>query len=400
MSAKKNAINLYIIQGTNILVPLLALPYLGRALGPDGFGSLAFAQLILQYLILTADFGFNLTATRRISQAKGDKNAISTIVVNTSIVRIALGVFACLVTYAATLVIPQLNSSRHIILISFAAVAGSILTPAWLFHGLEKNHIFAAITALPRFAALIPLATLIKTPADLTLAAWLQFGPQLATGLICVIWISYSKPFPLCAPKISQIKFAFSDGLHIYTSTILSSIYIYVNGLIVRFAGGEAALGIYAAAEKLVKAVSALISPVVQAVYPRVCNGSNHSLKKIYLIIIAITLSCWLGSLAIGDLIISLVYGPHFHESSTVLKILTVAPIFSGMSMISVQLKILAWGEHKHLKKIYALSVLMHCAQAPILVTSWGVRGAAISVVITEILTLTLISAMVRKLAR
>lgn len=398
MSTRRNAIHLYIIQGTNILVPLLALPYLGRALGPHAFGTLAFSQLILQYLILTTDFGFNLTATRRISQASSNIENISEIVINTSVVRMALAFTACITVYTILTLTPSLASTRNLILISFISVIGSVMTPAWLFHGLEKNHVFAAITAAPRFLSLIPLAIYVKTPTDLELAAWLQFAPQFITGLLCIAWISISKPFRYTRPALNHIKYAFSDGIHIYTSTILSSIYIYANGIIIRIIGGEAALGLYSASEKLVKAVGAMTSPAVQAIYPRVCAGSNPSLKYIYVFIITFTSLCWVGAVVFGDWLVTLIYGQSFAESASVLKVLTVSPIFAGLTMISVQLKILAWGEHKRLKWIYAASVTFHCIQAPLMVNEFNVAGAAASVVLTEFLTLILVTRTVHQI--
>lgn len=398
MSTRRNAVHLYIIQGTNILVPLLALPYLGRALGPEAFGTLAFSQLILQYLILTTDFGFNLTATRRISQANSNRENISEIVINTSVVRMALAFMACAIVYTALSLAPSLTSTRALILISFVSVIGSVMTPAWLFHGLEKNHIFAAISAAPRFLSLIPLAVYVKTPSDLELAAWLQFAPQFITGILCLAWIAVSKPFDYTKPKLSRIRYAFTDGIHIYTSTILSSIYIYVNGIIIRFVGGEAALGLYSASEKLVKAVGAMTSPAVQAIYPRVCAGSNPSLKYIYAFVITFTSLCWVGAVVLGDWLVPLIYGRSFVESASVLKVLTISPIFAGLTMISVQLKILAWGEHKRLKWIYATSVAFHCIQAPLMVNAFSVVGAAASVVLTEFLTFVLVARTVKRI--
>ena len=398
MSTRRNAIHLYIIQGTNILVPLLALPYLGRALGPEAFGTLAFSQLILQYLILTTDFGFNLTATRRISQANSNRENLSEIVINTSVVRMVLAFTACAIVYTALSLTPSLTSTRTLILISFVSVIGSVMTPAWLFHGLEKNHIFAAITAVPRFLSLIPLAIYVKTPSDLELAAWLQFAPQFVTGLLCLAWIAVSRPFIYTKPKLSHIRYAFTDGIHIYTSTILSSIYIYANGIIIRFVGGEAALGLYSASEKLVKAVGAMTSPAVQAIYPRVCAGSNPSLKYIYAFVITFTSMCWVGAVVLGDWLVPLIYGRSFVESASVLKVLTISPIFAGLTMISVQLKILAWGEHKRLKWIYATSVAFHCIQAPLMVNEFSVIGAAASVVLTEFLTFVLVSRTVKRI--
>lgn len=387
MATRKNAVNLYIIQGTNILIPLLALPYLGRALGPQGFGAIAFAQLLLQYIVLMADFGFNLTATRRISMVRDDPHQISSIVVNTTMVRVLLALLGVLIVTALVHWVPGFQSNSHIVFISFAAVLGTVMTPAWLFHGLERNGVLAIITTVPRIITLVPLALMVKTTSDLELAAWLQFVPQLMTGLLCLLWMCIFSPLTLAKPSNENIKFAFKDGFHVFSASILTSIYVYINGIIIKLLGGEAALGLYAAAEKLVKAIGAMVNPAIQAVYPRVCAGNDAPLPKLYAIVIFLTAGCWAGSLLLGHWVITLIFGARFTEAASVLQILALGPVFAGLGSVSVQLKILAWGEHRRLKSIYAISVAFHAIQAPLLVWMWGVHGAATSVVLTEALT-------------
>lgn len=400
MSVAKNALNLYAIQGANILIPLLSLPYLGRALGTTGFGTLALSQLILQYIILMTDFGFNLTATRRISNTKDDPKAVSKILYETTVVRLFLAIFGIALALLTSYAIPSFGDARLVIEISFLAVIGSLLTPAWLFHGIEKNSTLAAITIAPRLAFLIPTALYISSPDDLILAAFFQFLPQLTTGLLSVIWILALSPYRFSRPTISGILLSAKDGYHIFASSILTSIYVYANGIILQLTAGSAALGVYAAAEKLIKAVNSMINPAIQAIYPRVCRGEGADLKKLQAAIICITASCWGGALLFGPTLTSLIFGDGFREAGEILKILAIAPIFSGLAAISVQLKIIAWGEHPRLKYIYATSVITHAIQAPLIISFFGAKGAAYSIVLTEIITFSAVAWVTRRIEK
>lgn len=51
-STLRNLFYLYAVQVANYLFPLVTLPYLARVLGPEGFGKLALAQAVSQYLYI------------------------------------------------------------------------------------------------------------------------------------------------------------------------------------------------------------------------------------------------------------------------------------------------------------------------------------------------------------
>lgn len=366
----------------------MTLPFLGRALGPTGFGIIAFAQIILQYLTLLTDFGFNLTATRRVAASKGSNDLVSKILTNTSVVRFGFALTGsastCLIIWLSDLS----SDTKHVAYIAQISIFGSLLTPAWLFHGLEKNGVLAAITGIPRVLMLIPFVLFINKPDDLVLAAYLQFAPQAITGLLCVAWIYLKSPYKFIKPSPTESLTSLKDGFHVFSASILTSAYANINGLIIKAIHGDAALGIYSAAEKLVKAITSMVNPAIQAIYPKVCSGAKPNLKPLYISIFFITVSCWIGALILGQTIIKIVYGDSFEDASKTLMLLTIAPIFSGASAISVQLKILATGNHQKLKSLYAISALSHFIHAPILIWYGGTMGAAVSVCLTEIVTL------------
>ncbi|EJL6346896.1 oligosaccharide flippase family protein, partial [Vibrio cholerae] len=55
-SLKKNVISLFILQGSNYVIPLLTLPYLTRTLGVEGFGIFGLVIAVAQYFVLFTDF--------------------------------------------------------------------------------------------------------------------------------------------------------------------------------------------------------------------------------------------------------------------------------------------------------------------------------------------------------
>lgn len=59
---------LSILEIIAILFPLLTYPYLIRVIGAEKYGIIVFSQAVMAYVIIVVNFGFNVSATRRVSE--------------------------------------------------------------------------------------------------------------------------------------------------------------------------------------------------------------------------------------------------------------------------------------------------------------------------------------------
>src|SRR5215470_2218422 len=129
---------LYALQGLNYVIPLAVLPYLVRVLGIEGYGLIAFAQAFAQYFVILTDYGFNLSATKRIALARDNRQEVSRIFWSVILVKTLLMLLGALVMGAIVLSIPRFRADAPLYAIAYIAVVGSVLFPLWLFQGMEQ----------------------------------------------------------------------------------------------------------------------------------------------------------------------------------------------------------------------------------------------------------------------
>ena len=73
----KNGAWLYLLQAFNTVVPLLTLPYITRVLGASTYGIFVISLNIISYLQVTIEYGFEMSATRKVALIGKDNKKTS-----------------------------------------------------------------------------------------------------------------------------------------------------------------------------------------------------------------------------------------------------------------------------------------------------------------------------------
>lgn len=129
---------LFVLQGLNLLVPLFVWPYLMRTVGAEQFGVFGFAHALADYACLIVDFGFNLSATKRVVLARENKAELNRIFSATMCAKIIL-LFIAFCLYASVLFIPRYQAYRTMALFMFLSVVASTFSMVWLSKAWEKS---------------------------------------------------------------------------------------------------------------------------------------------------------------------------------------------------------------------------------------------------------------------
>ena len=143
-------------------------------------------------------------------------------------------------------------------------------------------------------------------------------------------------------PKWSVVREELKDGFSIFLSTLGMSVYRNLNIIILNYFVSSSAVGIYALAEKVIKALQSLINPISQALYPhfgyRIKESVNikkdlHSLFKIG---VFLTILLIVASLALYFLTgyIGYVVGHDFMEASGIINIMLPVVVFGCLNYL------------------------------------------------------------------
>jgi PST family polysaccharide transporter len=291
---------------------------------------------------------------------------------------------------------------------SLGIIFGDIFIPVWFFQGMEKMRFLTIINLVSKGLFTVMVFFVIRKPEDYPLILMLNSLGYISAALISMIIIRYSFKVRLLFPGKRDIIFQLSNGWHIFLSTISMNLYRNGNIFILGLMASEYAVGIYASAEKLIKAVQSLVSPVSEALFPFISrkfvgqdkksNMANLvSIVKIYFVgLILLTALTFL----LSNLAVKLIYGNKFLDSVVPMRILSLIILFGGMNYLLGIIGLLNLGQKKAFTNYVMISGIISLLITLMTAKKFSYTGASYGMVVGELVLFSLCVNKIRSLKK
>lgn len=388
----ENFLSLSFLQAVNYILPLITLPYLVRVLGPEKFGLLAFASAVIGYFVIFTDYGFNLSATREISINRKNENKISEIFSSVMAIKFFLGILSFIILLLILFFIPKFRNDWIVYLFTFGTVFGSILFPVWFFQAMEKMKYITFLNIFAKVIFTICIFIFIRKTSDYIYVPLIGSLGYLATGIIS-LWIIFRNfEVKLKLPTIKNVQYQLKEGWHIFISSGAISLYTLSNVFILGLLTNNIIVGYYSAAEKIIKAVQGLFSPMSQTAYPYISKLASESRQKALVFIKKMLIFVGSGSFIVSLLvfvfaspIVHIVLGSQYEKSIIVLRILAFLPFIIGLSNIFVVQGLYVFRFQQIVSKFVVAIAIFHLFLLVAFTYFYSFVGSAMAVVLTEI---------------
>jgi len=405
LAIRRNIIALFFLQGGNYLVPLLTLPWLTRVLGVDAYGQLGFITAFIAYFVLLVDWGFSLSATKQVSIEREDKDARSRIFWQTFIARGILAVLGFLILLVLFIFVPRIWSQANLYLLAYLAVLGVMLTPAFYYQGLERMGKMALVNTVVRLLSIPCIFFFVNGTSDLGLAIGIQSGFIFLAGLVNFSILLLEKEVLWTLPKTSHVHGALKAGWPLFLSTASISLYTNSNIVILGLVANTAAVAYFTAAQTVIRACQGLYGPISQAFFPRISHLFHHARESGFLMLRQVMIfqgTLTLLSSAIlylsAPYIVAILFGQEFILGISVLRWLSPLLFLIGLSNVFGIQGMVPLGHTSPFTQILLASGLLNVLFMLPLGYWFGANGAAISVLITELVVTILMALYIRSI--
>lgn len=316
-----NIAMLYIMNITQVILPLVTLPYLARIFTISNYGVVSYVKSVMVYANLVMQFGFLLSGTREIVDARGDLQKIGKIVGKIIQAKLLLSVIAFFILLLMIASIPILHQHPVFTILMFCPLFLDIFIFEYLFRGLEKMNIVTMRYLISKGIAAILTFVFIKDNSDLNILPVLDiFG-----SFVAIVWVNFEL-------KKLKIKITFDSLKNVISALRESSIYFLSDMSGTAFnALNTVCVGIFLSARdvafwglimQFIGAVQSLYNPIQDGIYPEMVKTKNLKLFNKILLIFSplVLLGCFITYFG-APILLTIIGGQKYKAASYLLQL-------------------------------------------------------------------------------
>lgn len=265
----KNSLSMYILAITKMVIPFLTLPYLTRVLSVDTYGVVSYVKSLMGYVQLIIDFGFMLSVTKVIADARreGDWQKISAIITATTLTRMFLGAICFLFVSVLVINSPILKDYFIYSSIMFISVFITIFWMDFLFRGIEKMEILSFRFMLSKIFSTILIFILVKSDDDIFFMGIIEVLGSLIAAFFTfneIIKLKIKFILPRFKECFSLLSYSFLYFISNFSTTAFSLLITFLIGLYLK----PSDVAFWSLAIQIVTGIQSFYSPILDSLYP------------------------------------------------------------------------------------------------------------------------------------
>lgn len=341
-SVKVNYILNLINTGTQMLFPLITFPYVCRVIEADGIGQINFFQSIISYISLFTCLGIPMYAIREIARDRSDvvkmnRTAMEILLLHSMLTLVGYAIVAIL-----CLTVPQIQVNIPLFLILSLTIFFTAIGCEWFYQGIEDFKYITIRGLIIKTVSVVLLFIFVKSKTDL-----LYYGCYTVFGVLGGNIFNFFR----LRKYIHRENIIFSElhirrhvkpVLKVFSFSVVTSIYLQLNTVLLGFLKNALAVGYFAAATKVMQMLLTMSACLGSVMMPRASHliaenkedEFSRLIQKSYDFTLAIALPMTIGLIFCAPSLITALCGVKFEHS--ILPSQIIAPIILMVAISNV----------------------------------------------------------------
>lgn len=365
--------------------------WIARYLGPEQFGLLSYAQSFVFLFMAFATLGLDRIVIRELIKDESKRDVL----LGTSFVLKLLGSLMILpLLWMATYFTDKNNETGNLVLIlASATIFQSFNVIDFYYQSVVMSKYVAWANTITLFTSSLIKILLILGEAPLVAFAWMGLFDSLVLAIGLVYFYLVKTKHKLLGWKFSwwSAKQLLKDSYPLIISSVMISLYMKLDQVMIKHMLGNNAVGQYAAAVKISEAWYFIPFALCGSIYPAIQHAKSvdeklyyDRLSKLYALVVWMGLGMALAMSILGEFVINLLYGAGYGDSSIVLMVHIWCGIFVSLGTASS-----IWINIEGLSKISmyrtVLGMVVNILLNLILIPRLGIIGASIATLVAQI---------------
>ena len=368
--------------------------YVAKSFGPTVFGQMAFSTSLFAMVQTVAIFGTETILFKRVSKNASKGLRLMTIARTMRMVLL-------LVTSVPVLIWVWYNMQENFLAFALASFVASVFVTQDTFSVYNNARLASRLNTIANAVGML-LSFSISF-----IVAWLRLNPLwLTLSIVAVTLVPYlikrrnfyqdhQDQMPPREKRTAYLRYLMYAGLPLAISSIFISVQVKAAQMFLAGTAPARDLGLFAAANTIsaswIFIPVALITSCFTEIFRERGEVAIKLAARLNGYVMAVSLLMLLIISLYGERIIIALYGPEFTQSGSLITLLSIATSFSAMGTVAYRYMVKEGGFNYLLRKIICLMVI----SLPLswwLIQGHGIMGAAWSVFLSELLSLTVMN--------
>lgn len=387
----RNFLLLGVGKAGNLLLGFLVVTWLARRLRPEGFGLISFALALLSYFIVLAQGGLQLLGVREV--AREPQRAVH-YVRHIQGLQVVQSLLAFLLMLVVAFLAPHSRLEKEILLLFGITLLLFPFQLDWVLQGIEQMGRLAAITFIQ---GAVYVSLVIWKVHSSEAVIWVPVAYLAGTVVQDVLFTaSVFRRFGFCLPAfdLSSMRTLLRTSLPMGFSMAMVAVYWNTGSVLLGFLLGNADVGWYNAAVKIVMVLVVVPQIYNQAMVPSISALFVQSLPRLERLIAEslrlmalLVVPMMTGGMILAGKIVHLLYGDQYSQSVHTLRVL-----FLALAIIYISLPVASTALYSNRERLcmwaVAMGALVNVGVDLLLIPKLGGSGAAIGTVLCELVVL------------
>lgn len=367
-----------------IIITMLSARYLG----PANYGLINYAASVVSFVAPIMQLGLNSILVQEIvtkSEQEGE-------ILGTALLMSFISSFFCILGVIAFVSIVNYNEPTTIIvcaLYSVLLIFQALEMMQYWFQAKLKSKYTSIVMLIAYVAMSVYKIVLLATGSDIY---WFALSNALDYMIIAFsLLVIYKK---IGNQKLSfswkQAKKLFAKSKHYIISTLMITIFVQADRIMIKLMIGDEAVGYYSAAHACATMTAFVFYAILDSARPTIFSSKQVDIKtfeknisRLYCVIIYLSLAQCIIISCFAPIIIRILYGVEYLASVPALRVAVWFTMFSFLGSVR-NIWILAENKQNVLWFLNFIGVIVNIILNFILIPVWGIVGAAFASFLTE----------------
>ena len=387
-SIRKNYLYNAFFNAFKLVFPLITIPFVAKALGPEQLGTYLYVYSVVALFSLVSNLGIMNYGNKLIASNRDNPEKLSKAFISLYLVSLCMTIPALILYFVYCIFFVKDNQA--IFLIQSLLLFSTLFDITWFYMGIEEFAIPIKRDTMVKAVTLAAILLLVNVSDGLVTYTIIMSVSALVSMLS--IWVYIPRYISLVKIRFSDCMLHFKPLLVLFIPVAAVSIYTSLSIVLLGTLANNTEVGQFVTATRIIAIPLGFITAMGAVMLPRMSHiVSNNNVSKVnrYIkdsmaFVMFMTIPVSLGFIAPSQSFIPLFLGIEFSQAGVLLAIIAPVIIFAAWANVLRTQYLIPQGRNTSYIISVVIGALLSLGLNLILIPKFKAYGAAVSMLLAE----------------